>query len=103
MRLLILAAVLVAFLIPASVQAQYLSACGPRIEILQNLYERAQEVPIARGVTRQGQMLEVTASPSGSWTVLLSNAAGTLTCLKAVGDGFQHLDPKTPEPKGKPS
>lgn len=73
--------------LPASAQG---ANCAPRIKVLSNLAERYAEQPVSMGVTATGGLLEVLASPNGTWTVLITVPGGP-TCLVAHGDGWHNL------------
>ena len=70
----------------ASAQAQ----CGPRQEVVKSLGEKFKEAPIGRGLTQPGQVLEIFASQSGSWTMLVTTPNGT-SCLIAAGENWDMM------------
>lgn len=71
---------------PASAQSQ----CGPRQELVKNLGERFKEAPIGRGITQPGQVLEIFASQSGTWTMVVTTPNGT-SCLIAAGENWDMM------------
>lgn len=73
--------------LPASAQG---ANCAPRVKVLSNLADRYAEQPVSMGVTATGGLLEVLASPDGSWTILITVPGGP-TCLVAHGDGWHNL------------
>lgn len=65
------------------------AACGDRDAIVKMLSEKYQEQVVDRGlIPSQQQILEIFASPSGSWTVLVSRPSG-MTCIMGCGRGLQ--------------
>lgn len=77
----------------AQARAQTLSPaaplqCGARAELVALLWGRYAETPRAMGLVAQDRMMELFASDSGSWTLLVTTAEG-LACLLASGQSFQ--------------
>lgn len=62
-------------------------ACGPRKMIVEELQQKFQEEPTARGLVNETQLMEIFVSESGKFTVLMSDVAGQ-SCLVASGEGF---------------
>ena len=87
--MVIVAAMLVSTMLvsqPAAAQ----TACGERADILKNLDRAHSERPQALGLSADGKVLEVLVSPTGSWTILVSDPS-RLTCLVAAGEGWELL------------
>jgi hypothetical protein len=81
-------------------QAQMPPPCGDWKEITDHLEKEFGEVPVGAGVDSSGRMmLEVYASPTGSWTVIVTVAGGN-SCIRATGEGWQTIAPKAKEPGG---
>jgi len=80
---------------PARAQA----VCGDRTEIIERLSNGHAESPQAIGLSADGAVFEVLASPGGSWTILITYP-GRPTCVGAAGEGWESL-PITPA--GQPS
>ncbi|GAB4231438.1 MAG: hypothetical protein Tsb0032_37640 [Kiloniellaceae bacterium] len=80
-----LAATLVFFGQPAAAQP---ATCGARDALLERLSARFEEQPVSLGVTATGSLLEVLASPSGSWTIIVTIPNGP-TCLVSSGEGWR--------------
>lgn len=75
--------------------------CGDRAGIVKMLAEKYREQAMDRGlIPSQQQVLEVFASPAGTWTILISRPSG-LTCIMAAGEGFKRLDPEPLKPTGQ--
>jgi hypothetical protein len=70
----------------ASAQSQ----CGPRQDLVKNLGDKFKESPIGRGLTQPGQVLEIFASQSGSWTMVVTTPNGT-SCLIAAGENWDMM------------
>jgi hypothetical protein len=64
------------------------STCGAREAVLERLSSRYEEQPVSLGVTATGSLLEVLASPSGSWTIIVTIPNGP-TCLVSSGEGWR--------------
>ncbi|WP_299396330.1 hypothetical protein [Pelagibius sp.] len=62
--------------------------CAPREAILKSLSKNYKEAPVNMGVTSTGSLLEVLASPSGSWTILVTVPGGP-TCMVSSGEGWR--------------
>ena len=63
------------------------SPCAPYSEVLSHLESKYQEHPVSFGVTATGNMLVVTASKKGTWTILIVQTNGT-ACLVLTGDDW---------------
>jgi hypothetical protein len=62
-------------------------ACNAREEVVKALGQQFAEVPVVRGITQAGQLMEMFASTEGTWTLILSLPTGQ-SCLIANGDDF---------------
>lgn len=71
----------------ASAGAQTLP-CAPRERVLAFVIDQRGEARLATGQAAQGASVELFASPSGTWTLLLNLPDGR-TCLLANGEGFE--------------
>ena len=74
---------------PAFAQA----ACGDRTPLARQLETAHKEVQQAIGLSSDGRVIEVFASASGSWTVLMTSPNG-LTCVVATGEAWEQLPTK---------
>lgn len=64
-----------------------------RSDAIAHLKANYDEVPVARGLTENGGMLEVLASPTGdTWTILLTTPGG-LTTLLLSGEAWLKIIP----------
>lgn len=89
-RALPFALLLVAF----DVQAQQSQpACGPRSEVVGTLERKYHEVPVASGMMPTGLLMEILASPEGTWTIIVTHPQGR-SCVFSAGDGWSADAPK---------
>ncbi len=78
--------------IPAHAQQQ----CAPLPDALAGLAKNHQEQVAAQGLSATGDLMVITASAKGGWSVLIVKPDGT-ACMAAFGEGFELIDP---EPAG---
>ena len=71
--------------LPAAAQAPQ---CAARKAVLERLSSSYHEEPVSIGVTATGSLLEVLASPEGSWTIIITVPGGP-TCLVSSGEGWR--------------
>ena len=64
--------------------------CGDHAQITDRLGEEYAELRIGIGRIDDGRLIEIFASPGGTWTLLVTWPNGA-TCLFAWGDGWQGL------------
>lgn len=62
--------------------------CAAREAVLDRLSDHYREQPVSIGVTATGSLLEVLASPEGSWTIIITVPGGP-TCLVSSGEGWR--------------
>ena len=84
MRHLLLAA---ALFMPAAATAQSLP-CAARERVLEFVIDQRGETRLASGDAAQGASVELFASESGTWTLVLNLPDGR-SCLLANGEGFE--------------
>lgn len=75
---------------PAFAQGELM--CAPRDEVVKQLGAQFSETAVSRGLTGDGMLLEVFASPQGTWTAVLSEPTG-VSCLVSGGEAWQTIDP----------
>ena len=75
-----------AFSSPAQAQAM----CGERHTVLANLEKIYSEAPVSIGLASNGTVIEVLASPSGSFTIILTQPNGH-SCVMAAGENWENL------------
>ncbi len=72
----------------SSAQAQ--TICGDRGAIVASLEKTYSEAPVSMGLGSNGTIIEVFASPSGTFTIILTRPNG-LTCVMAAGENWEDL------------
>ncbi len=80
------------FAAPALAQAPALP-CGSHAKVLELLGEHFQESVIAQATTGKAERMavaEITVSPKGSWSLLISGPDG-VTCIIVSGENFEVL------------
>jgi hypothetical protein len=79
-------------LLPVAMLSAASAICAKRSDVVLHLAERFLEAPFARGLSENGALLEIFATPDGaSWTAMATYADGT-SCLIASGR-FWELSP----------
>jgi len=102
-RFLFAAAVTAAFLFlawPAPSSAA--TRCAPFREMAAFLAERYGETPRAVGLVGQDRVVQVFAGAGGSWTILVTTAAGR-SCILAAGEGWETIPAADPPVPGDPA
>jgi hypothetical protein len=92
--LLVMASLLV---FPAHAKAQ--GMCGKRADFVRALAAKYQEARRHQGVAATTNLIEVFASKTGTWTILITDSNGK-TCILAAGTSWEDLPP---ENTGKPA
>ncbi len=64
--------------------------CGSHQSVSEKLKKSYTEAPISMGVTSAGAIVEVFASPKGSWTLVVTRPNG-MSCLIAAGQDWETL------------
>jgi hypothetical protein len=64
--------------------------CGDRGQILKRLEQKHEEVVKSLGLSADGGVIEVTVSPKGGWTMLVTYPKKP-TCILAVGEAWQMM------------
>ncbi|MHB1217464.1 MAG: hypothetical protein ACYC1L_04595 [Alphaproteobacteria bacterium] len=90
-RVITLSALLATAALAAPALAQGELMCAPRDEVVKQLGAQFSETPVSRGLTGDGMLLEVFASPQGTWTAVLSEPTG-VSCLVSGGEAWQSID-----------
>lgn len=88
-------AAVVAFLLLSN-NAQAMGMCGTRDDFLKALSERYQETGRALGITGEVNLVEIFASKSGTWTILVTTPEGK-SCMIAAGKSWEELPPEIKE------
>ncbi len=90
-KLTVFAAVLVSYATITGAAAQ--SVCTDRNDVLRHLGKKFAEGPVAIGLASNGAVLEVLASKSGTWTIILTLQSGT-SCIVASGEAWSTSTPR---------
>jgi hypothetical protein len=77
--------------LPTAANAQ--SICVERTEAATSLKKNFAEVPVSMGLSEQGSVIEVFASPNGSWSIIMTLPNG-LSCIMAAGEEWEVLPQK---------
>ena len=75
--------------------AQAQTMCGERRAVVENLDQTYSEAPVSIGLASNGAVIEVLASPSGSFTIILTQPNG-LSCVMAAGENWENLPKRLP-------
>ena len=88
--------------LPAVSHAQPAARCADRDILVKRLAEKFVEQQVAVGVTANGKMVEVLASPTGgTWSIVLTEPGGP-SCFVAAGANWVNVAERTAEgPFGK--
>lgn len=66
--------------------------CMRRDDLADVLYDKYGEVPVGRGLTTNGRLLEIFASLKGSWTLVLTWPS-KVSCIYKVGQDWSEIAP----------
>lgn len=69
--------------------------CAPRKPLLEKFLQEFGEAPVAGGLDAQGNLIEILASPSESWTAIVSSPSGQ-TCVVGSGQSWRTYAPTVP-------
>jgi predicted methyltransferase len=83
-------------LAPGLAQAQQ-APCASREKILSKLGKDFAEHPVSLGLSSNGTVVEVLASESGSWTIILTKPNGA-SCVVATGQAWETIERKDGRP-----
>lgn len=83
-----LAGALAAVILLVAGAAMAQTMCGLRDAIVKNLEQTYSEESVAIGLASNGGLIEVFASPSGSFTIILTQTNG-FSCVMATGEDFE--------------
>ena len=72
--------------------------CAERGDVVTQLEQRYGEEPVFMGLASIGAVIEILASPTGTFTIILTRPNG-LSCLMAAGDAWEDVPPKLKGPK----
>ena len=86
--ILVLTAFVAVFSWPFVATAQ--TACDDRKAIVDKLAKTFSEAPVSMGLATNGSVIEVFASPTGTFTIILTMPSG-LSCVMAAGENWEDL------------
>ena len=84
-----LSALLIGWGISAS-PAEAQLACGDRGTVVASLHKKFSETPVSIGLASNGTVIEVFASPQGTWTIVMTKPDGE-SCVLMAGDNWEDL------------
>ena len=94
--MVILGALLIGWsVLPSVAEAQMI--CGDRAEVVARLERNFAESPNSMGLASNSTVIEVFASASGSWTLLMTLPTG-VSCVLAAGEDWEILATRTVGP-----
>ncbi len=64
--------------------------CGERGAVVTSLEKTYSETPVSMGLASNGAIIEILASPSGTFTIILTRPNG-LSCVMAAGENWEDL------------
>ncbi len=70
--------------------------CGGRDSVSEKLQASYDEQPTAIGLASSGSVLEIFTSPTGTWTIVMTQPDG-VSCLMAVGEHWEAMSRKLSE------
>jgi len=88
LRSIIAAMAAAAMAAPAAAQQAAQAFCDDRKTVISALGENFAERPVSIGIANNGAMVEVFASPEGTWTIIATLPTG-LSCLMAAGEHWE--------------
>ncbi len=77
----------------SSAQAQ--TMCGEHRALVATLEKTNSETPVSVGLASNGAIIEIFASPTGTFTIILTQPNG-LTCVMAAGEYWEDLPKRLP-------
>lgn len=81
------AGMLAGTLMASAADAQSQSQCAPRTDVVKVLAAKYQESPRVVGLINEKAMMEIYASPKGTWTMVVTNEKG-VSCVLADGEAW---------------
>ncbi|NVK19343.1 MAG: hypothetical protein HWE30_11655 [Methylocystaceae bacterium] len=85
-KICLISALLISFAYPAVAE----NLCGERVDIIDTLKKRYQEVPVSMGLAGNGGVVEIFVSIKGSWTILVTRPTG-VACVVSAGEAWESL------------
>ncbi|MEO5759801.1 MAG: hypothetical protein ABIQ51_23435 [Mesorhizobium sp.] len=72
----------------SALPAQAQAVCGGHSDVVARLAQVFQEKQFGYGVVGQAAVIEIYASASGTWTMLITDVKGQ-SCILAAGEGWE--------------
>ena len=63
-------------------------ACAPRAQLVEAMKQIFDERPQSTGLMSSNELFEVFVSPTGTWTMLITNPHG-ISCIAAAGENWE--------------
>lgn len=70
------------------VSAQAQQNCGPHGDLVAHLGDKYQERQVGYGAAGAFAIMEIYASATGTWTVIVTDVTG-MSCIVAAGEGWE--------------
>ena len=86
----VIGAVIAASIVASAARADDVPPCGPRSQLIQAMKQIYDERPHATGLISSRELFEVFVSPSGTWTILVTNPHG-ISCIAAAGENWERV------------
>lgn len=64
--------------------------CTERGTLVETLKKRYAELPVSKGLSGSGHVLEVYVSEAGSWTILVTRPTGE-SCILSAGENWHQV------------
>ncbi len=74
--------------LPATAQAQMV--CGERGSVVSGLEKNFSEAPVSMGLSSNGSIVEIFASPDNTWTIVMTKPDG-MSCVLMAGEDWESL------------
>jgi len=82
--------ILVIFLSVGGQASAQIAACGDRGSIAEKLDDGYSEQPVAMGLSTDGSVIEVFASTTGTFTIVVTQPTG-MSCILVTGGSWEGL------------
>jgi hypothetical protein len=74
--------------LPAAARAQLV--CGDRGTVVSGLEKNFSEAPVSMGLSSNGSIIEIFASPDKTWTIVMTKPDG-MSCVLMAGEDWESL------------
>ena len=90
MRAVLMALIIV--LLSGGAIGQSLTLCGERRAVVASLEKTYFETPVSMGLESNGGLIEILVSPTGTFTIIMTQPNGW-TCVMAAGEDWENHKP----------